>query len=402
MSLEQRHVLVGVSAGIAAYKACELVRQLRKAGAAVCVVMTDNASRFVGSATFQALSGNPVHTSLWDTTPALGMGHLELARWADQIVVAPASADVLARLAQGRADDLLATLCLASTASLTVAPAMNHRMWEHAATRENVARLRQHGAQVLEPDTGELAEGESGPGRLPEPERIVAALADAAATGPLAGVPVLVSAGPTYEAIDPVRFIGNRSSGRMGFAVAAAAVAAGARVTLVAGPVALATPEGVAERIDVRSAADMHTAVIDAAVDNAIYISAAAVGDYRPRESASHKLKKRDADAAPSLELQETPDILAAVTALAEAPFVVGFAAETDDVAAGARDKLQHKQLDMIAANRVGADAGFDRDDNALTLYWPGGEKDLGHGDKAVLARALVACVAERYAGDDA
>ncbi len=398
MSLQQRHVLVGVSAGIAAYKACTLVRRLRDAGAEVRVVMTANATRFVGAATFQALSGHPVHSSLWDAEAAMGMGHIELARWADLIVLAPASADLLARLAHGRADDLLATLCLATTAPLVLAPAMNHRMWQHPATAANVALLRQRGARVLGPADGPLAEGESGPGRMLEPEAIVAALqVGSAADGPLAGTAVLVSAGPTHEDIDPVRFIGNRSSGRMGFAVAAAAVAAGARVTLVAGPVHLDTPAGVAERVDVRRAREMHAAVMAVVEDCDIYIGAAAVGDYRPRESAERKIKKQRGRDGFTLELQENPDILMAVTALPRPPFVVGFAAETHDVAAYARDKLERKKLDMIAANQVGEGLGFECADNALTVYWPGGEKIFARTDKEDLARQLVACIGERY-----
>ncbi len=395
MSLVQRRILLGVSGGIAAYKACELVRRLRDAGASVRVVMTAGATHFVGAASFQALSGQPVHTSLWDSSAAMGMGHLELARWADEILVAPASADVLARLAHGQADDLLSTLCLASTALLSVAPAMNHRMWLHPATQANVATLRARGVSVLGPAEGPLAEGESGPGRLLEPDAIVAVLRGKSVDGPLAGKSILVSAGPTYEDIDPVRFIGNRSSGRMGFAVAAAAVAAGARVTLVAGPVALPTPAGV-ERIDVRSARQMHQAVLDAAAHSDIYIAAAAVGDYRPRRPSDCKIKKRDGVAC-TLELEENPDILMAVTALPAPPFVVGFAAETHEVETYARGKLERKKLDMIAANQVGEGLGFETEDNALTVYWSGGEKVLPRTDKASLARALMTCIGERY-----
>lgn len=397
MSLVKRHILLGVSAGIAAYKACELVRRLRDAGAEVRVVMTENATRFVGTASFQALSGQPVHTSLWDAEAAMGMGHIELARWADDILMVPASADLVARLAQGRADDLLTTLCLASTAPLTLAPAMNHRMWQHPATQANITLLRERGARVLGPADGPLAEGESGPGRLLEPEAIVTALDSASAQGPLAGKSVLVSAGPTYEDIDPVRFIGNRSSGRMGFAVAAAAVAAGARVTLVAGPVDLSTPPGVAERIDVRRAREMHDAVMAAAESSDIYIAAAAVGDYRPQQTSGHKIKKQRDTHGFTLELEENPDILMAVTALPRPPFVVGFAAETHDVETYARDKLERKKLDMIAANQVGDGLGFECADNALTVYWPGGEKVLPRTNKGALAEALLDCVAGHY-----
>lgn len=396
MSLIQHRIVLGVTGGIAAYKACELVRRLRAAGAQVRVVMTEGASHFVGAATFQALSGRPVHTSLWDTTAAMGMGHIELARWADRVLIAPASADAIARLAQGRADDLLTTLCLATTAPLTVAPAMNWRMWQHPATQANVATLKARDVLFLGPDEGPLAEGEVGPGRLLEPISIVAALEDGACGGLLAGKSVLVSAGPTYEDIDPVRFIGNRSSGRMGFAVAAAAVAAGARVTLVAGPVTLPTPAGVDERIDVRSARQMHAAVLEAAAGSDIYIAAAAVGDYRPHLSSNSKIKKRDGEAR-VIELDENPDILMAVTALEHPPFVVGFAAETHEVETYARGKLERKKLDMIAANKVGDGQGFEASDNALTVYWDGGEKVLPRADKRALATALLECIAERY-----
>lgn len=392
-------VLLGVSGGIAAYKAAELVRRLGDAGAQVRVVLTGNAARFVTALTFQALSGNPVRTSLWDEGAEAAMGHIELARWADEILVAPASADLLARLAHGHADDLLTTLCLASEAPLAIAPAMNRQMWAHAATQANLALLRERGVRVFGPGAGDQACGETGSGRLLEPTEIVAALAAARGPRMLDGVTVLVSAGPTYEDIDPVRYVGNRSSGRMGFAVAAAARDAGARVTLVAGPVALETPPGVA-RIDVRSAADMRAAVFAAIPDTDIFVSAAAVADYRPRQVATEKIKK--STEAVALELVANPDILAEVGALETRPFLVGFAAETGDLEANARAKLERKRLDLVAANRVGADAGFEREDNALLLLWPGGEEDLGHDDKARLARRLVARVAERYRAERA
>jgi phosphopantothenoylcysteine decarboxylase/phosphopantothenate--cysteine ligase len=392
-------VLLGVSGGIAAYKAAELVRRLGDAGAEVRVVLTENAARFVTALTFQALSGNPVRTSLWDEGAEAAMGHIELARWADEILIAPASADLLARLAHGHADDLLTTLCLASEAPLAIAPAMNRQMWAHAATQANLALLRERGVRVFGPGAGDQACGETGLGRLLEPTEIVAALAAARGPRVLDGVTVLVSAGPTYEDIDPVRYVGNRSSGRMGFAVAAAARDAGARVTLVAGPVALETPPGVA-RIDVRSAADMRAAVFAAIPDTDIFFRAAAVADYRPRQVATEKIKK--STEAVALELVANPDILAEVGALETRPFLVGFAAETGDLEANARAKLERKRLDLVAANRVGADAGFEREDNALLLLWPGGEEDLGHDDKARLARRLVARIAERYRAERA
>ena len=313
--LQGQRILLCVGGGIAAYKALELVRRLRDAGAAVQVAMTAGAQRFVTALSFQALSGHPARTSLWDEGAEQAMGHLELARWADRIVVAPATADLLARLAHGQADDLVTTLCLASTAPLAVAPAMNHRMWQHPATVANMALLRSRGVQVIGPEDGPLAEGESGPGRLSEPDAIVAALATgvapAAAGGPglLQGLKVVVSAGPTYEDLDPVRYLGNRSSGKMGFAVAAAAARQGAQVVLVAGPVHLGTPPGV-QRVDVRSAAQMRQAVA-AALPADVYIGAAAVADYTPRTYSSNKIKKTGAGQALAVDLVRTVDILA-------------------------------------------------------------------------------------------
>ena len=396
MSLAQRRILLGVSGGIAAYKSCELVRRLRETGAEVRVVMTAGAEHFVGAATFQALSGQPVRSSLWDAHAEAAMGHIELARWAERVLVAPASADAIARLAHGHADDLLSTLCLASAAPLYLAPAMNRQMWAHPAVQANVALLRQRGAQVLGPGDGEQACGDVGSGRMLEPHALRDALIASFGDGALAGLNVVVSAGPTYEDIDPVRFIGNRSSGRMGFAVATAAAEAGAAVTLVAGPVSLATPVGVARRIDVRSAAQMQAAVLEASGAADIYIGASAVGDYRPAEVSALKLKKR-AGSPLSLQLEENPDILASLSAQARHPFLVGFAAETHDVAGYARGKLRGKGLDMIAANQVGDGLGFEVADNALTLYWADGELVLPRAAKSELARELIAQVASRY-----
>jgi phosphopantothenoylcysteine decarboxylase/phosphopantothenate--cysteine ligase len=396
-ALNGAHVLLGVSGGIAAYKGAELVRRLRDAGAEVRVVLTENASRFVTALTFQALSGHPVRTSLWDESAEAAMGHIELARWADEVLIAPASADLISRLARGAGDDLLTTLCLATTAPLTIAPAMNHRMWAHAATQANVAVLRERGARFLGPGEGRMAEPESGVGRLAEPDEIVAGLAASRAPRELAGVRVLVNAGPTYEDIDPVRFIGNRSSGRMGFAIAEAAAQAGADVTLVAGPVTLATPARVA-RVDVRSAREMREAVLARAAHSDVFVAAAAVGDFRPQSVLPQKFKK--GGAALELALVENPDILAEVAALPQRPFVVGFAAETENVEAHARAKLERKRLDLIAANQVGAGLGFERDDNALLLLWPdGGREELARADKRSLARALVARIAALRAG---
>ena len=403
--LAGERILLGVSGGIAAYKAAELVRRLRDAGAEVRVVLTEAAAHFVGAATFQALSGNPVRSSLWDPAAEAAMGHIELARWASRIVIAPASADVIARLAQGHANDLLSTLCLATTAPLTLAPAMNNRMWLHPATQANVALLRGRGALLVGPDDGAQACGEFGPGRLSEPDAIVAALIDAgmqAGDGPLQGQRVLVSAGPTYEDLDPVRYLGNRSSGKMGFAIAAAAVALGAEVTLVAGPVSLPTPAGV-RRIDVRRATEMRDAVIGALPQD-VYVGAAAVADYMPARTAGDKLKKptdpASRDSGLTLELVRTPDILAEVATHPQRPrLVVGFAAETTRLADSARDKLQRKRVDAIAANRVGvAGGGFDSDDNALDVYWHGGDAQLGPAPKTSLARDLLMLLLDRVA----
>ena len=397
--LQGLRVLLGVTGGIAAYKSADLVRRLRDAGADVRVVMTENATRFVGALTFQALSGHPVRTSLWDESAEAAMGHIELARWADLVLIAPASADVLAQLAAGRAEDLLGTLVLASKAPLAVAPAMNQQMWAHAAVQANLETLRQRGVRILGPASGSQACGDVGDGRLLEPAEIIEMLAAERGPRPFAGVRVLVSAGPTYEDIDPVRYIGNRSSGRMGFAVAAAAIEAGARVLLVAGPVDLPTPAG-ATRIDVRSARQMRDAIIGAAAEHDIFISAAAVGDYRPQSISPSKLKKSGQPLA--LELIQNPDILAEVSGLAGRPFLVGFAAETDDLEDQARDKLERKGLDMIAANRVSTTLGFERDENALLLLWAGGREELGQADKRSLARTLVDRIARRYAAGSA
>ncbi|MDR3387226.1 MAG: bifunctional phosphopantothenoylcysteine decarboxylase/phosphopantothenate--cysteine ligase CoaBC [Rudaea sp.] len=390
-ALANLRILLGVSGGIAAYKAAELTRRLRDAGAEVRVVLTENAARFVTPLTFQALSGQPVRCGLWDESAEAAMGHIELARWAQRIVIAPASADLIARLAHGLADDLLTTLCLASTAAVALAPAMNQQMWAHAATQANLTVLRARGISVLGPGSGSQACGEFGAGRLLEADAIVAALA--AMHGPqlLAGTRVLVSAGPTFEDIDPVRYVGNRSSGRMGFAVAQAAAEQGAEVQLVAGPVHLPTPAGVV-RTDVRSARQMHAAVMQHIPQSDIFVSAAAVGDYRPAEIATHKLKKTGGSL--TLTLTENPDIVAQVAALKNRPFVVGFAAETRDLQAHAQAKLAAKKLDLIAANQVGAGAGFDCADNELLLLWPGGKEHLARADKIVLARALVARIA--------
>jgi len=389
-TLEKKHIVLGVGGGIAAYKAADLVRRLIERGADVRVVMTAAATQFVTPATFQALSHHPVATSLWDESPETGMGHLELAKWADILLIAPATADLIARLAHGVADDLLATLALACEAPLVLAPAMNHRMWLHAATRANAQALAERGARLLGPATGALAERETGPGRMLEPVEIADALAGG---GALSGKRVLVTAGPTEEPIDPVRFVGNRSSGKMGYAVAAAASRAGAGVTLVSGPVALATPPGV-RRIDVRTAKAMLEAV-EKETDHAdVFISTAAVADYAPREQAAQKIKKSAGTL--TLELVRNPDILATVTGRKRRPFCVGFAAETENVVANARAKLEAKKLDLICANLVGDEHAFGRDDNALVAISARDENDLGRGTKRELATRLIELIAHR------
>lgn len=393
--LSQLRVLLGVSGGIAAYKAAELVRRLQEAGAEVRVVLTESAARFVTPLTFQALSGHQVRTDLWDEAAEAAMGHIELAKWAEYIVIAPASAGVIARLAHGLANDLLTTVVLASAAPLAIAPAMNQQMWAHAAVQANLNILRDRDVAIFGPDIGGQACGDIGPGRLLEPSAIVAELVARRGPRDLAGVRILVSAGPTYEDIDPVRFVGNRSSGRMGFAVAQAAAERGAEVTLVAGPVHLPTPAGVA-RVDVRSAREMHAAVLVAARESDIYISAAAVGDFRPAELAAHKIKKLG-DAGVTLELTQNPDILADVSQLPQRPFLLGFVAETDDLETYARAKLERKKLDLVAANRVGGGLGFDAEDNSLLLIAADGSETLPTAPKCDLARTLVARLAARY-----
>jgi phosphopantothenoylcysteine decarboxylase / phosphopantothenate---cysteine ligase len=389
--LANKRVVLGVTGGIAAYKSAELTRRLRQAGAEVRVVMTQAAHEFVTPLTFQALSSNPVHSELLDLRAEAAMGHIELARWADRVLVAPASADFIARLAHGLADDLLATLCLATDAPIILAPAMNRLMWANPATQANCATLAARGLQLLGPGTGDQACGEVGEGRMLEPDELVTALASTFRNGALARLKVLITAGPTREGIDPVRYISNRSSGRMGFALAQAAAEAGAEVTLVSGPVALATPRGVA-RLDVETAAQMNAAVRDRPCD--IFIACAAVADYRPAQPASRKLKKSERI---TLELVPNPDIVADMSARPNPPFTVGFAAETHDLAQFAQAKLKAKRLDMIAANLVGAGRGFEREENALEVFWADGGHSLPQAGKHQLARELVGLIATRY-----
>jgi phosphopantothenoylcysteine decarboxylase / phosphopantothenate---cysteine ligase len=393
--MQGKRILLGVTGGIAAYKSADLVRRLMEQGAQVQVVMTAAAREFVTPTTFQALSGRAVRTDLWDAQAEAAMGHIELARWAELVLVAPASADFLARLAHGLADDLLTTLCLATEAPIVVAPAMNQLMWRNPATRANVELLTGRGIRLVGPAVGDQACGEHGPGRLVEPADIVAQVAPLLApAGPLLGRRVLVTAGPTRECIDPVRFVSNRSSGKMGFALAQSMREAGADVVLISGPVSLPTPLGV-HRIDVESAEQMHTAVLRELPGTAIFIGTAAVADYRPLSCSEQKIKKTSETLA--LELTRTTDILAQVSASAQRPFMVGFAAETNAVEHYARAKLLAKNLDLIAANEVGHTKAFDCDDNSLLVLWRGGRLELPVASKRELARALTGLIVEHY-----
>jgi len=397
--LFNRNVVLGVSGGIAAYKSAEIVRQLQARGARVRVIMTRGAREFITPLTLQALSGNPVHTELLDAEAEQGMGHIELARWADLLLIAPATADLIARLAAGRADDLLTTVALATPAPLLVAPAMNQQMWRDEATSANVATLLARGVSMVGPAAGEQACGDVGPGRMEEPAVVAEAAAALFDSGLLAGRRVVITAGPTREALDPVRYISNHSSGKMGFALARAAAEAGALTTLVSGPVQLATPDHV-HRIDVESAEEMLQSCLQLLPECDIFIGCAAVADYRPDDAASHKIKK---DAARmTLHLVRNPDILATVAASEPGPFTVGFAAETHDVLEYARDKMARKGLDMIVANDVSDQSiGFNSDLNAATVLWPGGEQVLERAGKGTIARQIVALIA-RVLGEGA
>ena len=390
LSLANKQVILGITGGIAAYKAAELCRLLVKAGADVRVVMTTAATEFITPLTLQALSGNRVHTDLLDADAEAAMGHIELARWADLILVAPASANFIARLAQGRAEDLLSTLCLATTAPIAVAPAMNQAMFMNAQTSDNLAALGKKGVILMGPVSGEQACGDIGPGRMLEPEEIARQAAGMFETGDLAGVNVTITAGPTREAIDPIRYVSNRSSGKMGYALARAAMEAGANVVLISGPVELAAPPKV-KLVPVESAAQM----LDACkvVPGDIFISVAAVADYRPVESAREKIKK-NADTMTLLMVKNT-DILATLSLSDKRPFCVGFAAETQNLEAYAREKLASKKLDLIFANN--ATTTFNSESALATAYWNGGEHAFPQSSKASLARDMIALIASRF-----
>jgi len=403
MSVVSKKIILGVTGGIAAYKAPELVRRLIDHGAEVQVVMTAAACEFVRPLVFQAVSGNEVHIELLDEQAEAGMGHIELARWASMVLIAPATANTIARLSVGIADDLLSTLCLATTAPVVIAPAMNSMMWEHAATSANIATLQSRGVRVLGPGVGSQACGETGAGRMLEPDDIVAALQGDVATGDthqmssgaLQNTDVLITAGPTRESIDPVRFLSNHSSGKMGYALAEAARSAGARVTLISGPVNLAAPDGV-DRVEVTSAEDMHSQVMSRIKTPGIFISVAAVADYRIDAPSREKIKKTKDDL--TLTLVRNPDILSAVANSANRPFCVGFAAETQNLEQYARLKLEEKNLDMIIANLVGNGRAFGSDNNTVEVFWrDGGTQSFALQSKRALADSLIDLLAKRY-----
>jgi len=392
--LSNKQILLGITGSIAAYKACELVRLLVDAGANVRVVMTHSAMEFISPLTFQALSRNEVHRDLLDEKAEAGMGHIELARWADSIVIAPASADFIARLAQGRADDLLATICLATAAPVSVAPAMNHQMWKDSATQENIGVLQKRGIHLLGPAEGDQACGEVGPGRMLEAKEIAEQIASQFKTGSLAGLKVVVTSGSTREAIDPVRYISNRSSGRMGSAIAEAALEAGAMCTLIKGPSSFPAPVK-SQVIEIESAQQMYDAVMANMEDCDIFVASAAVSDYRPVEQQKQKIKKGANEF--TLQLTRTPDILADVTSRYPQKFCVGFAAETQDIKQNAIQKLNNKSLNLVVANDVSRpDIGFDKNENEVTIYWQGGEKKIEKGTKTKIARELIAVIAEQ------
>ncbi|OED40541.1 phosphopantothenoylcysteine decarboxylase [Endozoicomonas sp. (ex Bugula neritina AB1)] len=397
--LRNKRIVLGVTGGIAAYKSAELVRLLCKLEADVRVVMTKAACEFITPLTLQALSHNPVHLDLLDAKAEAGMGHIELARWADVVLVAPATADFMARLAMGQADDLLTTLCLATSAPLCLAPAMNQGMWRDTQTQQNVEAIRERGVRIFGPDDGYQACGDVGPGRMIDPEVIVQHAAELFMHDVLSGMRVLVTAGGTREDIDPVRFIANHSSGKMGYAIAEAAMEAGASVTLISGPVNLSAPDRV-KRIDVVSARDMHQAVHDNIEGVDVFIGCAAVGDYRPVEVAKNKIKKDPDNSAEVLEIKlvRNPDIIASVTALEKPPFVMGFAAESQDVLGYAADKLRRKRMNLIVANDIGgAESGFNSDTNEVTVLGEGLEEPLPLASKKVVARRLLQVMGRRY-----
>ncbi|SMY37052.1 bifunctional phosphopantothenoylcysteine decarboxylase/phosphopantothenate--cysteine ligase CoaBC [Photobacterium andalusiense] len=397
-TLAGKKILLGISGGIAAYKCAELTRRLIERGAQVQVVMTTAAQEFITPLTMQAVSGNPVSSSLLDPSAEASMGHIELAKWADLVLLAPATADLIARISAGMGNDLLSTLCLATDAPIAVAPAMNQQMYRNIATQENLLTLQCRGFTLWGPASGEQACGDVGPGRMLEPMQLVHHCEDFFQHSDLAGLNIVITAGPTREAIDPVRYLSNYSSGKMGFAIAKAAAKRGANVTLISGPVNLTTPVGVT-RVDVSSAIEMQQAALAYAVKNEIFIACAAVADFRPAQIAEQKMKKQSDNETMTIQLVKNPDIVAAIAALTnQRPFTVGFAAETQDVEHYARGKLATKKLDLICANDVSVQGqGFNSDTNALHLYWPNGDKALPLTTKADLGQQLVTEIVALY-----
>ncbi|PST94557.1 bifunctional phosphopantothenoylcysteine decarboxylase/phosphopantothenate--cysteine ligase CoaBC [Photobacterium iliopiscarium] len=397
-TLAGKKILLGISGGIAAYKCAELTRRLIERGAQVHVVMTKAAQEFITPLTMQAVSGNPVSSSLLDPSAESSMGHIELAKWADLVLLAPATADLIARISAGMGNDLLSTLCLATDAPIAVAPAMNQQMYRNVATQENLATLHRRGFTLWGPASGEQACGDVGPGRMLEPMQLVHHCEDFFQQPDLNELNIVITAGPTREAIDPVRYLSNYSSGKMGFAIAAAAAKRGANVTLISGPVNLATPAGVT-RININSATEMHQAALEHAINNNIFIACAAVADFRPAHVAPQKMKKQDGNDEMMIQLVKNPDIVASIAALTEnRPFTVGFAAETQNVEHYARGKLTKKNLDLICANDVSVQGqGFNSDNNALHLYWPNGDKTLPLATKADLGQQLVTEIVNLY-----
>ena len=391
LSLTNKRILLGITGGIAAYKSAELTRTLVKAGAEVRIAMTPAATEFITPLTMQALSGNRVHLGLLDSDAEAAMGHIELARWADLVVIAPATADFIARMAHAQADDLLTTLVLASVAPIAVAPAMNQAMWGDTGTQANIESLRQRGVHVWGPGSGEQACGDVGLGRMIEPDEIATHCASMFEAGKLAGKRFLITGGPTREAIDPVRFISNHSSGKMAYALAAEAAAEGAKVTLVSGPVQLSTPESV-ERIDVESAEEMYAAVMAAVAGADVFIGVAAVADYRPTGVAKEKIKKTEEEMV--IKLVKNPDIIKSVSEHAARPFVAGFAAETENIVANGQEKLERKRLDLLFANH--ATETFNSDSVAVTALTKGGQQELGPGNKHTVARAMLYLIADQ------
>ena len=399
MSLSGKNILLGITGGIAAYKCPDLVRHLKKAGAQVRVVLTESASHFVAPMTLQAVSGNAISKELFDPTAELSMSHIELAKWADLVLIAPATANIIAKMANGIADDLLSTICLATPAKIVIAPAMNQQMYKAAATQQNLATLESRNTLILGPDEGFQACGDIGPGRMVEPTTIVESINNYfQANSELAGTTITITAGPTIEELDPVRYISNYSSGKMGFAIAKAAAEMGATVNLISGPVNLTTPDNV-NRINVKSAKQMYDEALVLAKKSTIFISCAAVADYRAETIAKNKIKKTDDSNELVIKLVKNPDIVASIAGLKEyRPFVVGFAAETNDVKAYALKKLTTKNLDLICANDVSdQNIGFNSDQNALTLYWQNGEQTLPLSSKQQLAKQLLQAVITRY-----